>query len=244
MYNVIKISHFCNVKLARSSRVDSMDIAFYDMTMVFKGRLVYTVNGERITLDAGDAILLPPGTHRGRTPLSEPVHYVSFNFTSEAEISLPPILRGAVTKEITALFDAFTPSHLSDERRAAEKAAAIASYVLIALAEVADGKYENPHISRALKYIDEHMDEPIGLTSLAGALHLSREYAAALIKRETGMTASELINERKLSMAVRMIRDGEMSLSDVARELGYENYGYFSRLFKSRYGAPPKSFKN
>ena len=157
---------------------------------------------------------------------------------------MPTLHRGAVTREIAALFDAFTPSHLSDERRAEEKAAAIASYILVALEESGEKKYENPHINRAVKYVDEHISERIGLTSLSSALHLSREYVASLIKRETGMTATELINDRKLTMAVGMIREGEMPLSDVAKALGYENYGYFSRLFKSRFGAPPKSFKS
>lgn len=244
MYNISKVIHFCNVKLARSSRIDPLKIGFYDLTMLLGGRLIYTANGERLTLGGGDVILLPPNTLRARLPLAEPVHYISFNFYCDEKIALPTLIQDGVTKEIRALFDAFTPSHLSDELRAAEKSACIITYILEALEEINERKSHNPHINQAIEYIYSHMSEHVSLSAIAKHLHLSREYTAALFKRETGMTLSEFTNERKLAMAVRMIREGEMPLCDIARELGYENYGYFSRLFKERYGSSPTKFKN
>ncbi len=244
MYIVSKVGHFCNVVLSKSAGIAPTEIDYYDMTLVFKGRLVYTADDKKLTAEAGDIILLPPGTLRTRVPLSEQVHYVSFNFYCEGKIDLPTLIKGGATYEIRALFDAFTPSHLPDERRAEQKAACVASYILEVLTEMKERESHNLHVARAIDYVNEHIKERIGLSQIAKRLHLSREYTAFLFKREMGMTVSEFINRKRLSLARDMIREGGMSLSEVSEAVGYDNYGYFSRLFKKHYGITPISCKN
>ncbi|MBR2964998.1 MAG: helix-turn-helix transcriptional regulator [Clostridia bacterium] len=244
MYIVSKVGHFCNVVLERSAGISPERIDYYDMTLVFKGRLIYTANGQRLTVEAGDVILLPPSTLRTRLPLSEPVHYVSFNFNSDEKIDLQMLIKGGATAEIHALFDAFTPSHLTDEPRSEQKAACIASYILEVLTEMKDRESHNLHVNRAIDFVSAHIKERIGLSDVAKHLHLSREYTAFLFKREMKMTVSEFINRKRLAIARDMIRDGGLSLSEVSEAVGYESYGYFSRLFKKRYGVAPISCKS
>lgn len=244
MYIVSKVGHFCNVVLAKSAGISPIRIDYYDMTLVFRGRLIYTANGQRLTVEAGDVILLPPSTLRTRLPLSEPVHYVSFNFNCEEKIDLPTLIKSGATKEIRTLFDAFTPCHLTDEPRAEQKAACIASYILETLAETTDRESHNLHVNRAIDYVSDHIKERIGLSEIAKHLHLSREYTAFLFKREMGMTVSEFINRKKLALARDMIREGGLSLCEVSEAVGYDNYGYFSRLFKKRYGITPINCKD
>lgn len=244
MYIVSKVGHFCNVVLAKSAGISPIRIDYYDMTLVFRGRLIYTANDQRLTVEAGDIILMPPGTVRTRAALSEPVHYVSFNFNSDDKIDLPLLIKGGATAEIRALFGAFTPSHLPDERRAEQKAACIASYILEVLTEMKDRESHNLHVNRAVDFVNSHIKEKIGLSEIAEHLHLSREYTAFLFKREMGMTVSEYVNRKRLALARDMIREGGLSLSEVSEAVGYESYGYFSRLFKKRYGITPISCKN
>ena len=103
---------------------------------------------------------------------------------------------------------------------------------------------KNPHIQRALSYIDEHIFEAVTLSSLAAHLHLSREYTASLFKKEVGIPVSAYVNEKKLLLARDLIRDDEYSLTDIAKMLGYANYGYFSRLYKKRFGASPSRYQS
>ena len=79
---------------------------------------------------------------------------------------------------------------------------------------------------------------------LASQLNLSPKYMSDLLKQETGKTALELIHLYLISEAKNMIVAGDLSISEIAYELGFENPPYFSRLFRKEVGMSPKEFKN
>ena len=54
---------------------------------------------------------------------------------------------------------------------------------------------------------------------------------------------TEYVNERKMLLAKEFILNREMSLADISTYLGYDNYNYFSRLFKQYLGVTPISLK-
>lgn len=78
---------------------------------------------------------------------------------------------------------------------------------------------------------------------MASELHLSSKYLSDLLKQETGKTALELIHLYLISQAKNLIVEGELSISEIAYRLGFENPPYFSRLFKKETGMSPKDFK-
>ena len=242
MKTLYDVFHFRNAKISGSFGMETCIIDYYDLTMVTYGDLSYIVNGEHIVLKAGDVMLLPPGTQRARIELSDAVHYISFNFYTDETIDLPFLMHDAVTNEILSLFKAFTPHHLSGEKRAREKASNIVGYILEVLIIANQQASQNIHVLKAIDYINTHLSEAISLSDLAAFLHLSREYTANLFKKETGMTVSSFINEQKLARACDLLRDKEKSLVDIANSLGYETYGYFSRIFKKRFGVSPAKF--
>ena len=244
MCTLFNVFHYRNVKLFQTFDIAPGVIDFYDLTMVLSGELSYWVNEKQIILQAGDIMFLPPGTLRARDLGNQEVHYVSFNFLTDRHLDLPILMKNAVTPEIRALFLAFTPSHLSLTERGKEKAAHIAGYIVETLTVANQQVKHNPHIQKAIKYINEHISEAISLSDLAAHLHLSREYTATLFKKETGMSVSAFIIEKKLLLARDLIRDNEYPLSHIARSLGYENYGYFSRLYKKRFGVSPSHFQS
>lgn len=82
------------------------------------------------------------------------------------------------------------------------------------------------------------------VNSIAANLNLSSKYLSDLLKQETGKTALELIHLYVISEAKNLIVSGEMSISEIAYRLGFENPPYFSRLFKKEVGMSPKEFKN
>lgn len=99
--------------------------------------------------------------------------------------------------------------------------------------------------------LEEHFEarktKEIGLPTvnqMAETLNLSPKYLSDLLKQETGKTALELIHLHLISEAKNLIIEGNMSLSEVAYELGFDNPPYFSRLFKKEVGMSPREFKN
>ena len=95
-----------------------------------------------------------------------------------------------------------------------------------------------------LKFIDEHVTERITLNDVSKYANLSKEYTASIFKREMGLTVTDYINEQKLLLAKDIIKRNNMSLTDVAASLGFENYSYFSKLFKKRFGVCAINVKN
>lgn len=78
----------------------------------------------------------------------------------------------------------------------------------------------------------------------ADKLHVSSRYLTDLMKMETGKTTQELIHITLINEAKNKLRSGDMSVSEVAYALGFENMSYFSRLFKKETGVLPTAYKN
>jgi AraC-like DNA-binding protein len=78
---------------------------------------------------------------------------------------------------------------------------------------------------------------------VATQLNLSPRYLSDLLKQETGKTAIELIHIGLMGEAKNRLRQNELSISEIAYGLGFDNPSYFSRLFKKEVGLSPLLFK-
>ena len=242
MNTLYHVFHYCNNNVSSSFKVENSVIDYYDLTIVKSGTLSYMVNDNHVLMQKGDIILLPPGTRRSREALAQSVHYFSFNFRTDEPIKLPALMRGIATQEIYAIFSVFTPHRLSDERRCKEKAANIVGYILEVLTDINQRASQNPHVQKAIDYISNHISEPTTLSHIATFLNMSREYTASLFKKETGMTVSQYVNEQKLLRACDLLRDSPLNLTEISTLLGYNDYSYFSHIFRKRFGVPPSQF--
>lgn len=242
------ISFYCNVSSSSTRPIIEKKIDYYDLTIITKGKMDYYIDGTYICLNENDAILIPPGSVRTRTSGNKQVKYTSFNFTISENYNIIDriYMPSVVTDEIRRILSIsnitrLSPSHLHKEK---EKLACLLSYILLELQNILEFESSNKHIMEIIKYINSNITESISLSEVSKAVNLSKEYTASIFKKETGLTVNKYINERKLVMAKEMIAVGNMSLQEISENIGYENYGYFSRIFKKRFGMPPKEFKN
>jgi AraC-like DNA-binding protein len=79
---------------------------------------------------------------------------------------------------------------------------------------------------------------------LAHRFCLSPQYFGEIFKRETGVSVKEFQRECRLERAMALLREGALSITEVAAEVGLEDIAYFSRLFKRRYGIPPRQARS
>jgi AraC family transcriptional regulator, transcriptional activator of pobA len=96
-------------------------------------------------------------------------------------------------------------------------------------------------------YYKTDKPQTIGLPSVAycaNELHLSAGYFGDLIKKETGKTAQEYIQEKVIDVAKEKIFDDNKSVSQVAYELGFKYPQHFTRLFKQRVGQSPNEYRS
>ena len=235
---------YCNVSVSKPNKIAPKIIPYYDLTFVLKGRLTYIVNGAEYILEENDAILIRPGSLRERLVGDNPAKYVSFNFLMGNDIPVDIFLKGIITSEVRALVSAFPQRHISPFYHAKEKTECILNYILYEIMDVSLFQSKNPHILEIMRYIENNLSQKLSLAQISRHVHLTKEYAASLFKKETGKTVTRYINERKMIVAKNMIATGTVSLKDVAISLGFENYSYFSRLFKKYHDSSPVKRKN
>nr|WP_295926850.1 helix-turn-helix domain-containing protein [uncultured Dyadobacter sp.] len=77
----------------------------------------------------------------------------------------------------------------------------------------------------------------------ASELNLSPNYFGDVIKKETGKTAQECIQEKVIDLAKERIFDLEKSVAQVAYDLGFKYPQHFTRLFKQRVGCTPNEYR-
>lgn len=78
----------------------------------------------------------------------------------------------------------------------------------------------------------------------ADQLHLSSNYFGDLVKKETGRSAQEYIQNKLIEEAKERVFDVNKSVSEIAYELGFKYPQHFTRLFKNRVGYSPSEFRN
>ncbi|MFA6873198.1 MAG: helix-turn-helix transcriptional regulator [Bacteroidaceae bacterium] len=77
----------------------------------------------------------------------------------------------------------------------------------------------------------------------ASRLNISPSYLNEVIKRTTGLTASECIQNEIMVHAKRLLFHTNMSVKEIALELGYEDWAYFTRLFTKASSLSPTQFR-
>ena len=116
------------------------------------------------------------------------------------------------------------------------------NYILLELMNNYSVSSQNEHIHKILKYIDEHINEQLSLRIISKEINLSREYTSYIFKKEMSTTLTDYINERKLLLAKELISRQNMTLSQVAQHISFDNYNYFCRLFKKHFGISPGQY--
>jgi AraC-like DNA-binding protein len=92
---------------------------------------------------------------------------------------------------------------------------------------------ERLKISQAKRYVQEYLGSPeLSVKQLAGLLHCSPDYLSHIFHRETGHRLIAYIHRERIKVAMNMLRNTALSISEVAYALGFESQAYFSRVFK------------
>lgn len=112
--------------------------------------------------------------------------------------------------------------------------------------EPAAGAYnreEQKFLMNCRNIIDECMtDENFGIEMLAGRLAMSHSSLYKKIRRMTGMSLIDFINEYRIYKAVDMFRDGNTNVQKVAEACGFRDIKTFRETFKRKMNIPPKQF--
>lgn len=101
---------------------------------------------------------------------------------------------------------------------------------------------KNVEIVNAQKYVRLRLDQKITLEEAANHLHLNPSYFSRLFKKETGENFIEYVTRIKMEKAKELLIESNKTIETISQMLGYDNKGYFVKLFKQHYGVIPSKF--
>ena len=95
---------------------------------------------------------------------------------------------------------------------------------------------------QVLRYVESSYADG-SFAELAEQLHYDTSWLSREIKRKTGKTYTQLVQEKRLAQATFLLRNTDRNVSDIALAVGYENISYFHRIFADAYGKSPKHYR-
>lgn len=97
---------------------------------------------------------------------------------------------------------------------------------------------------RVVEHIDQHLDEPLELETLAGVAHFSPFHFHRLFSAWMGETLGEYVRRRRLEIAAqRLVSQPAVPVLQVALSVGFASAEAFARAFKTRFGSAPSSWR-
>ncbi len=102
---------------------------------------------------------------------------------------------------------------------------------------------DDPRIKRIVDEINRSYREELSLGSLAERYSLSIGYLSSLIKKELGHSFSEYITSKRIQEAKKLLMDESLSIDAIAEMVGYKDYFYFTKVFKSYSGISPSKYR-
>jgi len=98
-------------------------------------------------------------------------------------------------------------------------------------------------IARCQVWIAEHYDQPSPVTSMVRLSGLAERTFKRRFREATGMSPLEYVHTLRLEEAKQLLESTEQPVEGVAAEVGYEEAGFFSRLFRRKVGLTPAQYR-
>ena len=104
-------------------------------------------------------------------------------------------------------------------------------------------RFDNSLVLDALREIEENY-KSANLSDLAARGGISLSYFSRLIKKTTGRTYKELLQNKRLARASQLLRETSLPVQKIIEAVGYDNTSYFYRIFKRKFNANPKAYRD
>lgn len=99
-------------------------------------------------------------------------------------------------------------------------------------------------VKEVIRFAAENGDKPIGLAEAADHAGVTAAHLSKVFKEETGTTFIKWLTRHRMEEAQRMLRDSRLRTADIACKVGYQDYKYFSLMFKKHAGMSPRDYRN
>jgi two-component system, response regulator YesN len=93
-------------------------------------------------------------------------------------------------------------------------------------------RHYSPFVKKAVDYIEHNLENPLTLNDIAAHLHVNASHLSRKFKQDTEMNIIDYINKKRVEEAKLYLQRGNISVTDIAFMVGFNDLNYFSRVFK------------
>lgn len=100
------------------------------------------------------------------------------------------------------------------------------------------------YLAGVIDYIHDQYATPLTLETAASRIPISPHYLSHLFRDELGMTFLEYVTRVRMEKARELLRTTDLHIREIASRVGYEDAGYFTRVFRKVNGISPNRYRS
>lgn len=215
------------------------------------GTCEITLDGHTYELHSGDICFLLPGSHYITKPLS-PNQVANFFFTVNGSedafhfADYPLLNRPFVASctEAAQLLEQIIEESIFEKPLREKQADLLLGLAINAIlrnqAENQTAPTPSAKLRNICRYVDNHLNEPLTVASLAQAFSYHPTYLNTLFRRYLGKSAHDYIIGRKLNGVAHMLRTTDLSVAEIAQLYQFSDSSHLARVYRKHTGKSPQ----
>lgn len=230
----------------------------WELIFVEKGTLTIREEDMLFSVKAGESLLLWP--HRkhvgvGNFPSDLKFYWLHFELNSPGDnpsdypvslISMPQHGQVINPQYVISLFRQFL-----SEQETINRSDSLELILLLIMQQLSVAANDNPQADnsgvalayKAQQLIRTQFHLPVSTSSLASQLHCNADYLGRVYRQTFESTITEAIHRQRVLSAEKMLISDSCSLSEVAERCGFQDVGYFRKVFRKTMGLTPAAWK-
>ncbi len=231
----------------------------YLIHYILEGEGYYLVNGKRYNIKKNQGFLICPNTLTYYEASSEnPWSYVWIGFNG---LKAKKYLNSANLNEDNLIFEyskdnntlrSYINEILKLKNMSFQNKLKTEGLLYLFLSElVENATYKKPmienqtdiYIRKAIEYIEHNYINDIKVIDIANFIGINRSYFFTIFKKKLDVSPQEFLLKYRMEKAYTLLEDDKLSISDIARSVGYKDPLGFSKIFKKVNGVSPKLYR-
>ncbi len=260
--SLLSLGHF----VARASSISNTSLPCHRIIYVTGSPIRYTIRGSVLTLEKGDVLYTPPNTIYSAGGTDEHIpseflylyfhvlpHHQEQNFIRVMETAGKIRVFHALRSPVEFYFHTIMEEYEKQRPGYYHK---IHSYLMLLVMELLrqKGGYQEPEqapranpasslvLNKAASYIAANIRDPLRISQVSHVCGVSESYLYKVFSSALGLSPKEYILNCKMEYAIQLLKENNMTVTQIARELGFSNPNHFSNAFFKVTGKRPSEY--